>query len=220
MGEIALSLFRRLIRLVSGLFCFSIGILFCVQGQLGYAPWDILNDGVSKLCAISFGSASILIGVVLLLVLLAFRKPVGLGTVLNMVLIGLFYDILFSTGLVPSQTSFWPGLLFLGIGTLIIAVATFLYVGAGLGAGPRDGLMLLILEKTGWPVGLCRALIDVATTITGFCMGGFLGIGTIVCVFATGPAIQLVFMLFRFDPGALQHQSLWATFGKLLKRGA
>ena len=94
----------------------------------------------------------------------------------------------------------------------VVGVGAYLYVGAGFYAGPRDGIMLLFTEKSGWPVGLCRILIDITTAGVGYLMGGFLGIGSVVNVLVMGPMIQLMFRIFHFDSKAVHHESVADTY--------
>ena len=165
----------------------------------GYSPWDILNNGFSHIFGCSFGTSSITIAFILILVLLLFKQKIGIGTIGNMIFLGLFCDFLLESGWIPLMHTWYMGTLFIIIGAAILAFATYLYVGAGFYAGPRDGIMLLFTEKSGWPVGLCRILIDITTAGVGYLMGGFLGIGSVVNVLVMGPMIQLMFRIFHFD---------------------
>lgn len=201
----------RLIRLMSGYFIYAIGIVFCLQGNLGYSPWDILNNGFSLLVGCSFGTASIPIGFILIVVPVLCKQKIGLGTVGNMIFIGVFCDLLLSSGLIPLMHSWYMGTLFIIIGAAISAFAVYFYVGAAFYAGPRDGIMLLFTEKSGWPVGLCRVLIDVTVSAAGFLMGGYLGLGTVLNVIVTGPLMQPVFRLFHFHSKAVKQELLLDT---------
>lgn len=107
--------------------------------------------------------------------------------------------------------SWYMGTLFIIIGAAISAFAVYFYVGAAFYAGPRDGIMLLFTEKSGWPVGLCRVLIDVTVSAAGFLMGGYPGLGTVLNVLVTGPLMQPVFRLFHFDSTTVKHESLFDT---------
>lgn len=201
-----------------GYFIYTVGIVFCLQGNLGYSPWDILNDGFAHIFGCSFGTASITIGFLLILILLCCKIKIGIGTVGNMIFIGLFCDLLLNSGLIPLMHTWYMGVLFIFLGAAILAFATYLYVGAGFFAGPRDGLMLLFTERSGWPVGVCRVIIDLTVSLTGFLLGGYLGVGTLVNVAVTGPLIQLMFHLFHFDSKAVQHESLADTWRFLTHR--
>ena len=202
----------RLLRLMVGYFIYATGMVFCIQGNLGYSPGDILNNGFSHIFGCSFGTSSITIAFILILVLLLFKQKIGIGTIGNMIFLGLFCDFLLESGWIPLMHTWYMGILFIIIGAAILAFATYLYVGAGFYAGPRDGIMLLFTEKSGWPVGLCRILIDITTAGVGYLMGGFLGIGSVVNVLVMGPMIQLMFRIFHFDSKAVQHESVADTY--------
>jgi uncharacterized membrane protein YczE len=187
----------RLAWLVAGLFVFSLGIICFLEARLGLPPWDVLHQGIAKRTPLSFGEANEVIGVLVLLVAWSLGARVGLGTVGNAVLVGLFVvllqplEIVHDLGQLPLGAR--AGLLALGLACFGLGSA--MYIGAGLGAGPRDSLMLVGAERTGVRVGAVRAVIELAALAVGFAMGGSVGVGTVVFAALIGPAVEASFWI-------------------------
>lgn len=189
------------LRLVAGLWLFAAGIVFALRSGLGVSPWDVFHDGIRQATPLSFGVATILVGVLLVGVGALLGVRVGPGTVANMVLIGVFVDLLLAGG-VPQDLDAQGlaiRLLALAAGVVLVALGSALYIGAGLGSGPRDGLMLAISTRTGLRVGLVRALIEIAVLAAGVLLGGSAGIGTVLFAFGIGPAVEAAFRLLRVE---------------------
>ncbi len=201
--------FKQVFRLTVGIILFSIGIVCTVQANLGVAPWDTLHQGLSKHSGLTFGQVSIFVGLSIVAINILLKELVGLGTVVNIVLIGLIVDALFTTGIIPEMTTFLGGLVMLVIGMFILALGSYYYIGAGLGTGPRDGLMVALVKKTGKPVGLIRGAIEGAVLILGYLLGGSIGIGTLILALGIGPIVQWVFGLLSFDVAAVEHQVIF-----------
>ncbi|MHB0858697.1 MAG: YczE/YyaS/YitT family protein [Anaerolineae bacterium] len=208
----------RLLRLILGLFLYALGIVFTLNAHVGYAPWDVLHVGFAKTVGLSIGNASIVVGVVIVLVTVLLKEKLGLGTMLNMVLIGVFIDLILEVRLVPTAESLALGIIMLIVGLFIIALASYYYIGSALGTGPRDSLMVALARKTRLPVGACRGIIEVVVVLVGWRLGGMLGVGTVVSAFAIGFCIQITFKLLRFDPTAVRHESLGSTYRAVFER--
>lgn len=202
---------RRLLRLLLGLFLYALGIVMTMKADIGYAPWEVFHAGLGKTIGMSIGNVSILTGLVIVLVVFLMGEKLGLGTLLNMVLIGVFMDILLNLGLIPVMPHWLGGLLLLLAGLFVISLASYFYIGSGFGAGPRDSLMVALTRKTGLAVGLCRGTIELAAVLTGWLMGGMLGAGTVISAFAIGMCVQVTFRLLKFDPTRIQHETLAQT---------
>lgn len=192
----------RLIRLFAGLFAYGVAIAFILRAGLGASPWDVLAQGVAKAIGLSFGTATVGVSVVVLLLWLPLRQRLGWGTLANALLVGVFAD--FGLAFLPASTVLpWAAVLaqcaFLAVGLVLLAFASALYIGAGLGPGPRDGLMTGIVGRTGWPVWLVRSGIEVLATAVGWSLGGTVGIGTAVFAFGIGPLIQLALRVLHVD---------------------
>ncbi|WP_435878857.1 YczE/YyaS/YitT family protein [Streptomyces klenkii] len=188
------SLTRRLIQLYVGLALYGVSGALQLRAGLGLAPWDVLNQGVARHTGISIGAASIAIGALVLLLWIPLRQRPGLGTVSNVLVIGLALDATLSV--VPDPRSLWLRIPLLGFSVVLCAVATGLYISARFGPGPRDGLMTGLHRRTGRSVRLVRTCIEVAVLATGFVLGGSVGAGTVFYALAIGPLSQ--FFLRRF----------------------
>ena len=190
---------RRVPRLVLGLALFGVGIAMSVLGDYGLPSWDVFHQGLSEKTPISIGVAVIVTGAVLLIALLALREPIGIGTVLNVALIGLVMDgvlaIIEPPTHVAARVAYSLG------GPLVVAVASGLYLGVRLGPGPRDGLMTAMARR-GITVWKARFSVEAAVLIAGFAMGGTLGWGTIWFLIVIGPAVQIALRLLSvpWDP--------------------
>ncbi len=192
----------RAVSLVAGLFLFSLGIVALLESGLGLSPWDALNQGISDQTRLSFGTANVVVASGVLLLAWALGATIGPGTVANAVLIGLFVDLLLRVGALEQLSEEPLGVrvaLMIG-GVLVIGVGSAFYIGAGMGAGPRDSLMLVLASRTGVRIGGVRAALEIAVTALGFALGGTIGIGTLVFAFGIGPAIELSFWALGRSP--------------------
>jgi uncharacterized membrane protein YczE len=192
----------RLGQLLLGLVLFGVGLWLGLVAGLGVGPWDVLTGGLAELLGASFGRTSILVSVVVLLVGVAAGVRPGVGTLLNVVVIGATIDVLLAGPLLADLAN-GPVLLRLAVAVLgiaVVAVGSALYLGAHLGPGPRDGLMVAIHTRTGWPVGAARAALECAVLVVGVLLGGPVGIGTVLFAFGIGPAVQLAFRLLHQSP--------------------
>lgn len=202
----------RVVKLIAGLFLYALGEVFCVQGAVGLAPWDVLNSGLVRCFGGTFGRMNIYVGLVILVADLLLGQKLGLGTVCNAVLIGTFFDLIQSMGLLPVSGNYVIGILMMLMGLFLISVGTVFYIGAGFGSGPRDSLMVALrcrFKKV--PVGIIRGGIEGTAFLVGWLLGGTVGLGTVIAVFGISVILQLTFGLFRFDPAEIQQQSLVDT---------
>lgn len=208
-------LLGRLLKLLLGLFLYALGIVMTMRGNIGYAPWEVFHAGVGKSIGMTIGNVSILTGLLIVLIVYFMGEKLGLGTLLNMVLIGVFMDILLGTGIIPVMKDWLWGFAMLLSGLFVIALASYFYIGSGFGAGPRDSLMVVLTRKTGLAVGLCRGVIEVAAVLIGWFLGGMVGVGTVISAIAIGACVQITFKVLKFDPTKIQHETLDKTFKSL-----
>lgn len=186
---------------------FGVVIAMMLQSGLGLGPWDAFHAGVSRLTGISIGQASIIVGIVVLAGSMAMGVRPGIGTLANMILVGMATDLAYP--LVPPAASLGGGIL-TGLLYYVVAIgvggyATGMYIGARLGAGPRDGLMVGLSARFGWPVRRVRTCIELGALVAGWGMGARLGVGTVLFMLGIGPATQWGmrrFGLVRADGGA------------------
>lgn len=207
----------RFIRLIGGFFLCSLGIVFTINANIGYAPWDVLHAGISKTTGMTIGVASIATGLIIVIIDLISREKIGLGTILNMILIGVFFDIIMSTNIIPTPTNWIISLFMILFGLFLMAIGTYFYISSAFGAGPRDGLMVAFTRKTKWPVGLCRGIIEVLAILVGWKLGGLFGIGTIISAFSIGFFIQITFKVLNFDSTKVKHETLGETYRNVFK---
>lgn len=185
----------RAVSLVGGLFLFALGIVLQLESGLGLGPWDVLNQGISERTPLSFGTANVVVALVVLAVAWRLGAEIGIGTVANAVLIGLFVDGLLGIGAVErlSEQPLGVRVALLAAAITVVALGSGLYIGAAYGAGPRDSLMLVGSRRTHVRIGLVRAVLEVSAAVVGFALGGTVGIGTLAFAFGVGPAVELAF---------------------------
>ena len=184
---------RRITQLLLGLFLYGIAISLMVRAGIGVSPWDVLTQGVSKQTGLPFGLVTNLIGVAVLLLWIPIRQRPGVGTVLNVLLIGPSAQL--GLWLIPQQTEpLIQGLVYTG-GLVLLAIATGLYIGARLGPGPRDGLMTGLHRRTGWKIWIVRTAIEVTVLTIGWLLGGQVGIGTVAFALLIGPMVNVTLPL-------------------------
>lgn len=179
---------RRVPRLLLGLFLFGWGLAFMVAADLGLGPWEVLHQGVSFHTPIPIGTVGIITGLVVMLLWIPLRERFGLGTILNVILIGIVIDVtliwLQTPTAVPMRWTYMVG------GIIAIGVGSGFYIGAGLGPGPRDGLMTA-LARRGWPIAAVRTGIELTALAGGWLLGGTVGVGTILFALGIGPLVHL-----------------------------
>lgn len=186
---------RRGVQLVGGLVAYGIAISLLVRAGIGVPPWDVFAQGITRQTGIPFGLVVNLVGALVLLLWIPLRQKPGVGTVLNVLLIGPSAEL--GLWLVPQQIVPWQqGLVFAG-GLALLAVATGLYIGARLGPGPRDGLMTGLHTRTGLPIWVVRTGIEVTVLTIGFVLGGQLGLGTLAFALLIGPMVNVTLPLLR-----------------------
>ena len=181
----------RLLKLFLGLTAYGVSMVMMLQSDLGLMPWDVLHQGIALQGDWPMGRVTIAVSVVVLLLWIPIRQKPGFGTVSNAIVIGLVFDTVngqIGDRLLDATIATRVALLIGGI--LLNAVATAAYLGAHLGPGPRDGLMTGLVRRTGRSVRLVRTLIEGSVMVSGFLLGGTLGVGTIAYVLLIGPLIQ------------------------------
>lgn len=191
-----LDLTSRLLILIGGLFLFAVAVVLSLQSNLGANSWTVLSDGISRQTPITIGQATELTGLFMLLVSWVVGIAPGIGTVLNMILIGFFVDVILGTGLVDKAGPYPLRFLMLAGAIVVIGLASGMYISSGLGAGPRDSFMLALTEITGLPVHVNRWMIEVVVVIIGIILGGSFGIGTVIFALLVGPSVGVGFRIF------------------------
>ena len=176
----------RLASLLVGLVIFGIGEALVVASELGNSPWTVFAEGVSRQTPLSIGAATVISSFCLLLLWIPLGVRPGLGTVLNALLVGVVIDL---TLLVLEPAPLGIRIAELLVGIALVGVGSGFYLGAALGPGPRDGLMVGLHERTGRPVSLLRAGIEISALVVGALLGGTVGVGTVAFALLIGPAV-------------------------------
>ena len=188
---------RRLPRLLLGLVICGVGLALIIQADLGLDSWDVLHQGVSEQTGISIGKVSILVGFAMFAISLPLGEVIGLGTLLNVLLIGTTIDLTLLVLDTPSSAALqWA---FLIGGTVAFAVGSGFYIGAGLGPGPRDGVMTS-LARRGLRVGVVRTGIELVVLLIGWLLGGSVGVGTVLFALAIGPLVAFFLPRLSLEP--------------------
>ncbi|MEU6284342.1 hypothetical protein [Streptomyces sp. NPDC047028] len=185
---------RRLIQLYAGLALYGASSALLVRAGLGLQPWNVLHQGLAKLTGLTIGVVSIIVGAAVLLLWIPLRQRPGLGTVSNVFAVGLSLDG--TLALVPDVHGFAVRIPLLLAGIVLNGVATGLYIAASFGPGPRDGLMTGLHRRTGRSIRLMRTSIEVVVVVTGFVLGGTIGVGTLLYALSIGPLAQLFLRVF------------------------
>jgi uncharacterized protein len=190
----------RLSLLVAGLFLYGLALRMMLDAHVGLAPWEAFHQGVTRVLPLSIGVVSILTGALIVAVSwLTLRERPGLGTLLNVLGIGLFLDLL--GPLVPNPTVLFAQWAQFLLGVLLLGLATGTYVAAGLGAGPRDGLVLALARRRGWPVAPLRSGVELVVLLLGWRLGGQVGLGTLVFALSIGPSMAFGLRLYGLNRG-------------------
>ncbi len=186
---------RRIVQLLLGLFLYGVSIAMMIRAGVGVSPWDVLAQGVALQSGIPFGWVTNIIGAVVLLLWIPIRQKPGIGTVLNVLLIGPSAEV--GLAAIPQQTELWAQVLLFAAGLALLAIATGLYIGARFGPGPRDGLMTGIHRRWGWRIWIVRTAIEVTVLTIGWLLGGNLGVGTVAFALLIGPMVGVTLPLLR-----------------------
>ncbi len=180
---------RRLPQLFAGLWLYGASMAMQIRATLGLNPWDVLHEGLEKRTGLSFGLITAITGVLVLLVWIPLKQKPGIGTIGNVVLIAVSVDV--TLAILPAPHGLVPRAALMTLGIVLNAVAFAAYVGARLGAGPRDGMVTGFCRRTGVSLRLTRTIIELVVLATGWLLGGTVGIGTILYALGIGPLSQL-----------------------------
>lgn len=191
---------RRLVQLYIGLLLYGMSGALMVRSRLGLDPWDVFHQGLARHLGLAIGTVVIIVGAAVLLLWIPLRQWPGFGTISNAVVIGLAMN--WSLALLPTPGAWAWRILEMVSGIVLCGVATGMYIGASLGPGPRDGLMTGLVRRTGRSIRLVRTGIELTVLLTGWLLGGTVGIGTLGYALAIGPLAQIFMPLFEMRPAA------------------
>jgi len=184
---------RRIIQLFVGLFLYGAGCALTVEAGLGVDPWTVFAQGISIHTGVGIGWVTNILGFFVLLLWIPLRQKPGIGTIANILLVGTSMQLVLDA--VPPISGLWAQLGVLLGGIALVAIASGLYIGARFGPGPRDGLMTGMNSRLGWPIWLCRALVELTVLAAGWLLGGTVGIGTLLFALLIGPLVHVALSL-------------------------
>ena len=209
---------RRFIWLVAGIAVSSIGIVLMLQANVGLEPWSVLQQGMTLVMGITYGTASIIAGAAAIGLAIVFGESFGIGTIVNIIGCGVCIDGLLALDIVPQLHSLPGGIVMLLAGLELLAFGTWMYMKSALGAGPRDALMVALARKTRRSAGACRICVDILVTVSGWLLGGQFGIGTVIAALGLGSLINLNFHVLHFHPAAVHQENIAETLQQLRSR--
>jgi uncharacterized membrane protein YczE len=225
--------FIRLLYMLLGLILYGLGIVITLKANIGYAPWEVFHVGFAVTTGLSIGVSSIITGVVIVIIVTVLGEKFGIGTILSMILTGVFIDLFIFINFIPLAKNYPVGIVMLIIGLFVISLGSYFYMKSAFGIGPRDNLMVVLVRYLSpfltalkgrvlnpshtikIPVGVCRSVIELLMTFIGWLLGGMVGIGTVISVIAIGFCIQVTFKALKFDVTAVKHESLKDTYNNL-----
>ncbi len=196
---------RRLTQLYAGLILYGVSMAMQIRAALGLDPWDVFHQGLSERLGWSFGTVTIVVGALVLLLWIPLRQWPGLGTVSNVIVIGLAVDV--ALVLIDQPDALWARAALLVGGIVLNGVAGGCYIGAGLGPGPRDGLMTGLVRRTGGSVRLVRTGIEATVLLVGWALGGTVGIGTVLYAVSIGPLVHFFLPRLTVAPAPIESPS-------------
>ncbi len=193
------SLPLRLVTLFAGLFVYGLGVALTVHAGIGIAPWDVLAQGISIQTGLSFGVATVVVSILVLVCWIPIKVKPGFGTVANALFVGLFAD--FWLQILPDLTAYWQQLAVFMLGVVVVAIATGLYISSRLGSGPRDGLMQGTANALDKPFWLVRTAFEGSVLTIGWLMGGQVREGTLLFALTIGYLVQISLKAFKIPKG-------------------
>lgn len=196
---------KKMILLVVGFFLCSLGSVFFIKSGSGMAPWEVFHSGLASTIGIRIGRAGIAVSFIIVVLDYFLGAKIGIGTLLNMFMIGYFVDFIISFNIINTSSIFLVQILYLFIGMIFMNLGMWVYISQGLGAGPRDGLMVALAKKTNITIRTLRSSIELSAVFAGVLLGGSFGIGTIICAFFSGPVMKIIFDLLKFDVKGVEH---------------
>ncbi len=199
---------KTLMRLLIGFILCSSSTVFMLNSNLGLSPWDVFHQGISNVTGITIGQANIITGVIFVVVGMFCGQKLGIGTILNMVLIGQFVDWIMYLDIIPKSNNIVTGIIMMIIGMLTMGYGCYLYISCGWGCGPRDGVMVVLSKILNKNIKYVRAGMEIIVLIIGIFLGGTMGLGTVISAIFLGYSMQLVFKLKNFDVSKVEHKSI------------
>jgi len=207
---------KRALKVVLGLFIFSLGESTTMRGSTGFTPWGSFSQGISIQTGISFGTAHIIVALIVVCIDLLMKEKIGLGTLLDALLVGIFDDLWLAVIPYKGTDNVALSILFMIIGMFIMSVGQVFYMSGGLSCGPRDTLMVGLGKRLPkLPIGLVDVILKIALVVVSYLIGGPIGLGTLVGMVGIGTSMQIVYHFFKFEPRDIEQEGLIASIKNL-----
>lgn len=204
------------LKIVIGLLIFSLGVHLTIRANLGLAPWDCLGMGISVQTPLNYGLSMTMIGVMILLIDILIKEKIGFGTIIDALLTGNAVQLFNDIDPFPETTNTFVGILIIVAGLALMAIGQYFYMSSAQGCGPRDALLVGLGQRLSrLPIGVVQIILWGTVLLTGWLLGGPVGIGTIVSTFGSGIVMQTVFTFIKFEPRAIEHRSVIDTLNIL-----
>lgn len=199
----------RYLALFSGLFVIANGIVLTIGADLGVNPWDVLHIGIADQVGITIGRVIQIVGLMVIIVSFLLKVRPYIGTILNMIFLGLFVDLVIGWGYVPHPDLLWYRILLYFAGVVLFGFGVAFYISANLGAGPRDSLMLALTRISRFRVGTIRTFMEITAAIIGFLLGGPLGVGTVIFALSIGFFMEMGFSIISWIKKTVLYKRVW-----------
>ncbi len=207
------SMTRRIAELLAGQVILAMGLYLGIQANIGLAPWDAFHLGIAGVTGLSYGNVSLISGIVILVIDYLLKQPLGFGTLINATIVGKIVDLFDWLNLVQPMQSLLSGTILMIVGMELVCISTYFYIKAGMGCGPRDGLMVaLSIRLRKLPIGAVRGLLEGTVLLIGFLLGAKVGIGTVIAACSISFLLDRTFRLLRFDVKSVHHQTFAETW--------
>ena len=207
------------LKAAASLVLFGFGVFLTIRADIGAAPWDVLNLGMSGTLGILYGSASIAVSLSIVIIDVLLKEPIGVAMILDALVVGKAVDFFNRFLPVPPPASLAAAIPMMLAGLTVMAYSQYFYMNAALGCGPRDTLLVALAKRVRRvPIGAISVALLGTATLAGWLLGGPVGIGTLICAFCTGPIMQLAFRTVGFDATAVRHQRLRETLRVLFPK--
>jgi uncharacterized membrane protein YczE len=217
MNQTRLDILKNSILATAGLMSFAVGTYLIIQANLGVNPWDTFCIGLSQKLGILYGTSSIIISFTVIAMDLILKEKIGIGTILDAIVVGKTVDLLNWLDIIPKQDNVIIGIIMLFVGFFIAGFSQYLYMKAGLSCGPRDGFQIAIGRRLHMiPIGGVNVIILSVVLVIGWFLDGPIGVGTLISPFAMGFMQQFAFNLMKFEPKEVVHQDLFGSIRVLL----
>lgn len=214
----AMELLGKSLRASLGLFLYSFGVHLTVRADIGLAPWDVFAMGLSNHLPLTFGQATIMISIIIVIIDILMHEQIGLGTILDAIIVGVGLDLFELLNFIPAAPNYFVSIIYIVIGLFIMAYSQYLYMTACISCGPRDTFLVGVgkrLKKL--PIGVVNIIEAIVVLIIGALLGGPVGPGTVLTTGCNGIAMQIVFRILKFEPRDLVHEGILGTVRRFKK---